>query len=883
MTEPLVFPLTHDAPLALVGGKGRSLSRLCRGGFLVPNGQILTTTAYNTFVDTHAIREPILKASLPDIQSGNVVFSEAETRVRRLFDSHHLTDELKSTIASAYELLDGDRHQLAVRSSATVEDQPEHSFAGQHASYLHVTNLETLCTAVRDCWVSLWSERALSYRFQVGIKNTDVSMAVVIQRMVSSDVAGVVFTANPTTGARNEILINASHGFGEAVVSGTVDPDEFVLDRPAFGVKTTRLGTTSDQDEEHNVDVGGDQSDDATRSATACLTAAQLTTLGQRAVAIEQLFHDNPQDIEWAFGEGELWILQSRPITRLPPKPLGNVRWDSPEPGAYLQRSQWVEHVPDPVCTLFEDLHMRRSLQEAWGRNLTRRGNHDFEDTQPPASFVLTTTVNGFAYRQVGEPPSTGNLAPTRRKRSFRFARFWSRLRVYLTFTPRWRYVALPRYLKQIRMWDQLDPPSASVEQLWKGIRALSQADAAYWFNGGVWNAFSLSRGTESQLQNFLHEFGDHQFSSGQFLSGMRSPAFDAQRSLFGIAALIKRDDELFRAVITHSPHQMFGILRSKSDDKVITDAIDHHFARFGHQLRTLDFCEPLEVESPLNTLNTLHNYLLRTDLDPNANRERLKQEQLHTRKNAGKYFSGKLKLNFWWRLWLARHYYPNREMAMFHLGKAWTVLRPLALELGHRLVDRGTLHDAEDVFYLYAEELGRAIRSIVAVDRLPETHREAHYPDGAALPELAPKATARRTLRSRRKSLKPPFLIPGPPPWARLHSPAVDEKAESVLRGSPVSPGRVSGEACVIRSIDDLAELRFGTILVCPTTTPAWTPIFPQVIGLVTDIGGILAHGSIVAREFGIPAVLGLVDATEKIQDGQMITVDGYAGTVHI
>ena len=439
------------------------------------------------------------------------------------------------------------------------------------------------------------------------------------------------------------------------------------------------------------------------------------------------------------------------------------------------------------------------------------------------------------------------------------------------------------RYLKQIRMWDQLDPSSASVEQLWKGIRALSQADAAYWFNGGVWNAFSLSRGTESQLQNFLHEFGDHQFSSGQFLSGMRSPAFDAQRSLFGIAALIKRDDELFRAVITHSPHQMFGILKSKSDDKVITDAIDHHFARFGHQLRTLDFCEPLELERPFNTLRSLHNYLVQPDLDPTRNRERLKQEQRRVRRDALKHFSGRLKLKFWWRMWLARHYYPNREEAMSYLGRAWIVLRPLALELGRRLADRGTLRDADDVFYLNSEELGRAVRSIVAVDRLPETHRQAHYPDGAALPELAQNAADRRALRKRRRNLKPPYLIPGPPPWSPLHSSGLDEKADNVLRGSPVSPGRVSGEACVIRSIDDLATLRSGTILVCPTTTPAWTPIFPQVIGLVTDIGGILAHGSIVAREFGIPAVLGLVYATEKIKDGQIITIDGDVGTVEI
>ena len=883
MTEYLVLDAEGPVALSLGGGKGQALSRLSLAGFSVPEGKILSTNAYNTFVDAHSIRKQILEASLPEVQSGKLVFNKAALRVRTLFDRQPLTDDLNTALASVYEELGGDQHPLAVRSSATLEDQPEQSFAGQHASYLNITGFEALTEAVKNCWISLWSERALSYRYQVGITNTDVAMAVVIQRLVLADVSGVLFTANPVTGERNEIHINASYGLGEAVVSGSVNPDEFVLDRSTFGVQSSRFGTGADHQEEDAIDNVRIRSDESPQFGNACLESSQLTTLGHQAVAIEKTFRGIPQDIEWAFSGDELWILQSRAITRLPPEPLRDVRWNPPEPGAYLQRSQWVEHVPDPVSTLFEDLHMRRSLQEAWGRNLTKRGNHDFEDTQPPASFVLTTTVNGFAYRQVGEPPRTGKPYSIRRKHRSRFARYWTLLRIYLTFTPMWRYVALPRYLKQIRSWDQLDPATASIEQLWNGIRALSHADAAYWFNGGVWNAFSLSRGTESQLQNFFHEFGNSQLSSGQFLRGLKSPAFDAQRSLFRIAEMIRSNDVLCHKLITHSPHQILDILTSNSDNKEITDALDDHFAKFGHQLHTLDFCEPLELERPFNTLRSLHNYLVQPDLDPNKSRERLKQEQRRVRRSAVNHFSGRLKLNFWWRLWLARRYYPNREEAMSHLGRAWIVLRPLALELGRRLVDRGTLHDADDVFYLNSEELGRAIRSIVAVDRMPETHRHAHYPNGAAIPELAQKASDRRTLRSRRKNLNPPFLIPGPPPWSPLTSPTVDERAENVLRGSPVSPGRVTGEACVIRSIDELAELRSGTILVCPTTTPAWTPIFPQVIGLVTDIGGVLAHGSIVAREFGIPAVLGLVDATEKIQDGQMITIDGDLGTVEI
>ena len=211
------------------------------------------------------------------------------------------------------------------------------------------------------------------------------------------------------------------------------------------------------------------------------------------------------------------------------------------------------------------------------------------------------------------------------------------------------------------------------------------------------------------------------------------------------------------------------------------------------------------------------------------------------------------------------------------------TVLRPLAKELGRRLVDAGTLHAADDIYFLTTEELGRAIRSLVALARLPDGHRQAHYPDGPGLPHYARLAVERRALREARKRLKPPLLIPGPAPWSPLVDDSPDESPANVMRGSAVSPGRISGEACVIPSAEDFGKMRPGTILVCPTTTPAWTQLFPQAIALVTDIGGILAHGSIVAREYGIPAVLGLVNATDRIRDGQTITVDGDKGLVEL
>ncbi|MDE0039210.1 MAG: PEP-utilizing enzyme [Gammaproteobacteria bacterium] len=882
MNERDPIGLGKPANLGQVGGKGLSLTRLVEAGFAVPDGCILPTAVYRRFVLDTGVEQSVLEAAKPEIVRGTLSFDTAAGRIRDLFDSASLPGDLVDTLRDAYAGIAADAAPVAVRSSATTEDLPDFSFAGQQESYLNILHLEAFVAAVRRCWASAWSARALAYRHRVGVDNDNVAVAVVVQRMVDADVSGVLFTANPATGARGEMIVNASYGLGEGIVGGTVGPDEFVLDRENLAARDTHLGDKARM--VVGTGKGGTRSVDveADRRSLPSLSASQLAELGHQARAVEEHFDGVPQDIEWAFASGKLWLLQSRPITNLPPEPLVDVRWDPPEPGAYLQRSQWVEHVPEPVSTLFEDLHMKRSLQEAWGRNLVRHGNHDFEDTQPPASFHLTTTVNGFAYRQVGEPPRTGQPRPRRPGRRSRLAARLRTLRMYLTFVPRWRYVALPRYRREIRAWHALEPKAATVEQLWTGIRAMSKADARYWYNNGVWNAFALTRGTEYQLHGFLEEHGDGLFTSGLFLSGLASPAFDAQTSLAAVAKAIRDRESLFEAVIAASPHQLIETLDRHPDGGEARATLDDYFAQYGHQVFTMDFVEPAEAESPLNTLRSLQALLV-APYDGDAAKRQLRRRRREAFRAASRQFKGTLRWRFWWRLWVARRYYPNRERAMFELGRAWTVLRPFARELGRRLAEAGTLHEPEDIFFLTTDELGRAVRSIAALRRLPESHRHAHYPDGPGLPEYADLAVERRELREARKRLKPPALIPGPPPWSPLPSDVDAETPDNALKGSAVSPGRVTGEACVILSPRDFDRMRPGTILVCPATTPAWTQLFPQAIGLATDIGGILAHGSIVAREYGIPAVLGLVDATERIRDGQTLTIDGDKGLVEL
>lgn len=873
MSVTFVAPLATTPSLAQLGGKGRSLARLITAGFPVPAGFHVTTAAYQQFIAANDLQAKLLAAARPEVLHGALSFAAASRTIQAMIDAGMVPAPITDAITTAFAAL-GDA-PVAVRSSATAEDLPDLSFAGQQDTYLNIRGREAVLAAIRHCWASLWTDRALSYRHQMGIAHDDVAMAVVVQQMVSAEVSGVLFTANPATGERGEMIVNASYGLGEAIVSGDVTPDAFVVDRATLLAKEVAIGA-----KERMVVADGDhgtrfEAVASARAGEASLTSPQLQELATAALAVEAHFDGAPQDIEWLFASGKLWLLQARPITNLPPAPLRDVRWEAPEPFAFLGRSQLVEHIPDPVSPLFEDLHMKRSLQHYWGRNLMRRGLHDYAETQPPSCFYVQTTVNGYAYRHVGEPPRTGRLPgkPKRqwlpaslRKRLATWQRRWMMFRIYVLFVPKWRYVALPRYLREVAAWRALDVATATTEQLWAGIRAMSLADARYWYDAGVWNAFSLTRGTESQLHDFLQKQTGGAFTSGQFLSGLPSVAFNGQLALWRIARSIRTQPALHADVIATPPARLAELLRAHPQGAAVCRDLDAYLATYGHQIFTLDFAEPSEAEDPASLMRNLHALVLQADYDPEQRQRQLAEKRTQAEAAVRQHLHGTALRTFRWFLWKARHYYPNREEAMFHMGKAWTVLRPMAHELGRRLAEVGTLRQPDDVYYLTTDELGRSIRALVRK---------------AGLPEYKDLTAARRELRIARRQLTAPFHVPGPPPWSKPEPEVVVDA--NTLKGSPVSPGKVTGVASVILSPADFQRMRPGSILVCPTTTPAWTQLFPQATGLVTNVGGILAHGSIVAREYGIPAVLGVTDATRRIVDGQTITVDGSRGTVQI
>src|SRR5919112_625240 len=393
MTYTAWFDEIGKQDIALVGGKGANLGELSRAGLPVPPGYVVTTAAYDTFVEVSGIKgEVVALASVPRAEDP-AGFEEVAEGIRALFSEGKVPQEMADEIRAAYQELGEDGEiAVAVRSSATAEDLAGASFAGQQETYLNVRGAEALLEAVENCWASLWTARAMAYRTRQGIAPETVSLAVVVQRMVESEAAGVMFTANPSNGRRNELTISAAWGLGESVVSGTVTPDSIVVEKGSGRVlsrETADKGVMTVYTEDRTAERPVPEA----QRRELVLDDEMAAALARYGATIEQ-HYGIPQDIEWALTGGDFFIVQSRPITALP-EPMGDppTAWSVPIPKGFYVRASIVEQMPDPLSPLFADLaygSVPRSLDKLMngllGSDTLRQGELAFP------------TVNGYAY-----------------------------------------------------------------------------------------------------------------------------------------------------------------------------------------------------------------------------------------------------------------------------------------------------------------------------------------------------------------------------------------------------------------------------------------------------------------------------------------------------
>lgn len=876
MSDTIPFSQLSKANIPVAGGKGANLGELTTAGFPVPAGFVVTTGAYDAFVQAHGLSQQIVDlahtVSADDPQSSEA----ASEKIRALFMQGVIADDVASEITTAYgQLARTEGNAVAVRSSATAEDLATASFAGQQDTYLNIQGEEALLDAVKRCWASLWTARAISYRMRQQIDPATVSLAVVVQQLIPADAAGVLFTANPVNGQRDQMLINASWGLGEAIVGGQVTPDTVVVEKATGDIlsretatKTTMTVRTDTGTEERDVpQARRDQQvlDDA--------TTAQLARYGAQIEA----HYGVPMDIEWAIAEGEIAILQARPITSLPdpkPAPLRDVVWEPIAPKTLWMRRQIVEHMPEPLSPLFEDLYLGTGMDRSVKGLMDTMGeiggaNLDL-DAMMPQGFA--GTINGYAYTTASFKMTWANLRP--------ILPIYARIFKFFKMPAfDWDGVVLPGYQALIARWRAIDLAEAADDELLRGIREMSQADSGYWFGSALHLGFSRLMDSlfDRLLRSFLFRFAlpKPRPVSASFLRGFDSKALDAQADMEALADMI-RESPALRALTLETPsHQLPEALAAHPDGQPVADGIQHYLNEYGHQIYNLDFVDPTQIEDPLPMLLSLTALVDNVpDQDVRTRQAKMAEARDSLVAESMQAMNPISRRLFRWVWKWTKHYAPYRESVMFYMGAAWPTLRKLARELGQRLTDAGTLSTPGDIYYLDGAEITAAIEARAS---------------GQSIPALAELTRERRALREARKQLTPPPKVPldgvlrvGPIKLSMFDPTPSDAVNEGpVLNGYAVSTGRVTAPASVIRSIDEFDQMKPGTILVCTTTTPAWTPLFSQAKGLVTDVGGALAHGSIVAREYGIPAVMGTGVATDRITSGMMLVVDGDAGTV--
>ena len=929
MTTMYTTPIkTTQNDLDLVGGKGRSLARMSCADFDVPGGFLVTTDAYKKFIADSDLKSKIIELAKPELRDGYPNFELSSKEINKIIQNAKIDANITDQIKVAYQQLDQANLSVAVRSSANAEDLPDFSFAGQQETFLNVSGEDEVVSAVKKCWSSLWTAQAISYRHQNGIDQSSVAMGVVVQVMIPSEVSGILFTANPTNGERSEMIVNSSFGLGEAVVGGQVTPDTFIVDRTTLTSKETILGP-----KEHQIVYDGDQGIkiekvSESNQGISSLSDSMLTELCNAALKVEALYEGKPQDIEWAFCNGKLHLLQSRPITNLPVQPI-EVDWTPPSPAKYVARRQIVENMPDPLCPLFEELYLLRGLElvRPEGAGMVGGGPlfvtvngygymrfdhqiiHDMniekikdlsEEEIEAEDFKMMRKYSADAYARVSTMAVSDvkifqeELKSEDRKLFDEWYEESGREEIdgiltipypdYPTFIAfnhttwnnkilkRWFEYTKPRLENVAKKWKEINISNASNQTLLDGITEMGIEEGNYWSDDSS-HTFGVAKSTDDQFNTFLKTvLPDHNFTSGQFLSGIDSKSMQANADLFEIAKLIRGNDELEYLVLTVPAPFLMEALQKNEKAKEVNRALDNLFSIYGHQGYSLDFIEPTQEEDPSGLFASLKSMVRDKSYHPDNQKAKTAKIRKEKYEEISKLLSGLEYWQFRYRWWLALKFNYIREEVAFYFGYTWSILRPMAFELNQRLVGASILKGNHDIFFLKTDEIADCI-SLLESNKSTEkyiplveeriNYREAckrHHPPGT-LPSYASKVDGISFKETQRKN---------------------DDNSNEML-GFPVSSGIITAKASVVTGPSEFDKMEPGTILVSPLTTPAWTQLFAHAVGLVTDIGSILAHGSIVAREYGIPAVLGVGNGTIRIKHGQTITIDGDAGTVLI
>ncbi|MFF5279846.1 rifamycin-inactivating phosphotransferase [Streptomyces sp. NPDC000133] len=863
MIEPYVWDLQEvdETQVADVGGKGAHLGGLSRiEGIRVPAGFCVTTDAFRRIMaEAPSIDDRLDQLSRLDPDDREAIRT-LSAEIRRTIEGISVPGDLAAAITRAVTQI-GEQAAYAVRSSATAEDLPTASFAGQQDTYLNVVGPTAILQHVSRCWASLFTERAVTYRRRNGIDHRTVHMAVVVQRMVFPDAAGILFTADPVTGNRKVATVDAGFGLGEALVSGLVNPDVFKVRHGEVVAKAIAAKKRA----VHALPGGGTQEVviDSQRQDQPALTDAQVVRLVRLGRRIEAHF-GRPQDIEWCLVDDGFQIVQSRPVTTLFPIPEsgdqenhvyvsvghGQMMTDPMKPlGLSMWRLTAMVPMHEAGGRLFVDVTRRLASPASRDGLLDVMGKGD-----PLIRDALETVLDRDDF-----VPSLPDVGPGR---------------------PQARDASAPVGADPAIVTELIERSQVSVAALERDIRTktgpalfdflLDAFEEHKRVLGDPLNLQAIMAGMEAtwwlndKLQDWL---GEKNAADTLTLSAPDNVTSEMGLALLDVADVIRSQPEVVAFLQGVEDEGFLDELPRIAGGTEARDAIEAYLDRYGMRcVGEIDITRPRWRERPATLVPVILDNV--RNFEPGAAERRFEQGRRKAQKKELEVLSrlrtlpdGDRKADETKRMIdQVRAFVGYREYPKYGIVSRYFVYKQALLEEAERLAQANVLSEKEDIFYLTFQELRDVVRSRQVDDRLIQQRKDAFRSYHALTPP--------RVLTSDGEALTGAYRR--------------DDVPTGALIGLPVSAGTVEGRARVILDMAE-ADLEAGDILVTAFTDPSWSPLFVGIAGLVTEVGGLMTHGAVIAREYGLPAVVGVEQATRLIRDGQRIRVHGTEGYVEI
>ncbi|ASZ17285.1 phosphoenolpyruvate synthase [Bacillus cereus] len=862
----LDFQEIEKGQLSLVGGKGLNLGELSNiQGIQVPEGFCVTTVGYEKAIEQNEELQTLLQQLTKLKLEDRAQIGEMSKEIREVIMAVQIPTDVVEAVTQ-YLSRFGNEHAYAVRSSATAEDLPYASFAGQQDTYLNIIGKEAILQHVRKCWASLFTERAVMYRMQNGFEHNQVSICVVVQKMVFPEASGILFTADPITSSRKILSIDASFGLGEALVSGLVSADNYKVKEGEIVDKVISTKKVAI----YALKEGGTETKqiNSAQQKIQTLSEQQILQLEQIGRQIEAYF-GCPQDIEWCLARNTFYIVQSRPITTLYPIPEEN------DGGNHVYISvghqQMMTDAMKPLGLSFFLLTTSAPMRKAGGRlfvdatqQLASPASRDYlintlGKSDPLIRDALTTVVERDNFITLLPDEETEKSA-SKSKPPVSSRPEIENDPAIVTELIKNSEVSLEELKETMQLKSGVDVLDFILEDIQQLKKVLFNPQSIAVIMAGM----NASTWINEKMEQWLGEKNTADTLSQSVQNNITS---EMGLALMEVADVIRPYEEVI-AYLQHVENDSFldELVQFKDGEKA-REAIDAFLNKYGMRCSgEIDITKTRWSEKPTTIIPMILNNI--RDFEYGASKRKFeeglqealkKEEELVDRLQ--QLPDGKQKVEETKRMIRnIRNFIGYREYPKYGMINRYFIYKQALLKEAEQLVQSGVIHEVDDIYYLTFEELHEVVRTKKLNYELIHKQKNDY--------KLYEKLTPPRIMTSDGE------IITGK--YKRENLPA------DAIAGLPVSSGVVEGRARVILNMEE-ANLEEGDILVTAFTDPGWTPLFVSIKGLVTEVGGLMTHGAVIAREYGLPAVVGVENATKLIKDGQRIRVHGTEGYIEV